>query len=83
VRLLNAYISSLINLRDEIEANDREAITDRLQDALKGRIRWFDERLAAEWFHAEGQQIDAPSFGERVNQMLFGSLIGDRPKQRK
>jgi prephenate dehydrogenase len=83
VRLLNAYISSLINLRDEIEANDREAITNRLQDALKGRIRWLNERTAAEWLQGEGQQIDAPSFGERVNQMLFGSLMGDRPKQRK
>jgi prephenate dehydrogenase len=83
VRLLNAYISSLINLRDEIEANDREAIDDRLQDALKGRIRWLDERVAAEWLNAEGQQIDAPSFGERVNQMLFGNLMTDRQKQRK
>jgi prephenate dehydrogenase len=83
VRLLNAYISSLINLRDEIEANDREAITDRLQDALKGRIRWFDERIAAEWLQAEGQSIDAPSFGERVNQMLFGGLMTDRQKQQK
>ena len=27
VRLLNAYISSLINLRDEIDASDREAVT--------------------------------------------------------
>jgi hypothetical protein len=83
VRLLNAYISSLINLRDEIEANDRDAITDRLQDALKGRIRWFDERIAAEWLQSDGQQIDAPSFGERVNQMLFGGLMTDRQKQRK
>jgi prephenate dehydrogenase len=83
VRLLNTYISSLISLRNEIEANDREAVTDRLQDALKGRIRWFDERIAAEWLQGERQEIDAPSFGERVNQMIFGSLMSDRPKPRK
>jgi prephenate dehydrogenase len=83
VRLLNAYISSLISLRDEIDANDRAAVTDRLQDALGGRIRWFDERVAAEWLKGETQPIDAPSFGERVNQMLFGGLATDRQKQRK
>ena len=83
VRLLNAYISSLISLRDEIEANNREALMDRLEDVVKGRIRWFDERLAGEWLKGETQPIDAPSFGERVNQMLFGSLMTDRPKPRK
>ena len=83
VRLLNAYISSLIMLRDDIDANDRPALTRRLESALKGRIRWFDERIAAEWLKGEGQPIDAPSFGDRVNQMLFGGLMTDRQKQRK
>ena len=75
VRLLNAYITSLIHLRDEIEANDRDALAARLADSLQGRVRWFDERTTAEWLNREGQQIDAPSFGDRVNQMLFGSLM--------
>ncbi len=83
MRLLNAYITSLINLRDEIDANDREAVTTRLEEALKGRIRWFDERIAAEWLKGAGQSIDAPSFGDRVNQMIFGGLMTDRPRQRK
>ena len=83
VRLLNAYISSLIRLRDEIDTSDRAALTDRLEDAWQGRIRWLDERAAAEWLKGEGQPIDAPSFGDRVNQMLFGSLMTDRQKPRK
>lgn len=84
VRLLNSYITSLLNMRDEIEANDREALTKRLEGAWGGRIRWFDERIEAEWLNKETQKIDAPSFGERVNQMLFGStLMTDRSKQRK
>jgi len=82
VRLLNSYISSLIRLRDEIEASDRGAITARLEEALQGRIRWFDERIAAEWLKGEAQQIDAPSFGDRVNQMLFGSMMADRTKRK-
>lgn len=83
VRLLNAYITSLINLRDEIEDNDRDAVLARLTGAWKGRVRWFDERVAAEWLKGEAQQVDAPSFGDRVNQMLFGSLLTDHQKQRK
>jgi prephenate dehydrogenase len=83
VRLLNAYITSLINLRDEIEDQDREAVLARLVEAGKGRARWFNERTAAEWLKAEGQQIEAPSFSERVNQMFFGGMAGDRAKQRK
>ena len=83
VRLLNSYITSLINLRDEIEENDREAVMTRLTDAWKGRVRWLDERTAAEWLKGEAQEIDAPSFGDRVNQMLFGSMLADRPKPRK
>lgn len=83
VRLLNAYISSLINLRDEIDTNDRDALATRLEDSLRGRIRWLDERSVADWLNREAQQIDAPSFGDRVNQMLFGAAIMDRQKQRK
>ena len=82
VRLLNSYISALIRLRDEIDASDRSAVTARLEEALQGRIRWFDERIAAEWLKGEAQQIDAPSFGDRVNQMLFGSMVADRTKRK-
>jgi prephenate dehydrogenase len=82
VRLLNAYITSLIRLRDEIDANDRESVNARLEDALQGRIRWFDERITADWLKGEAQQVDAPSFGDRVNQMLFGSMAVDRLKRK-
>ena len=82
VRLLNSYISALIRLRDDIDASDKGAVTARLEEALQGRIRWFDERIAAEWLKGEAQQIDAPSFGDRVNQMLFGSMVADRTKRK-
>ena len=83
VRLLNTYISSLINLRNEIEANDRDGLSARLEDSLQGRTRWFNERVAADWLNREAQQIDAPSFGDRLNQMLFGGIMADRQRQRK
>jgi hypothetical protein len=83
VRLLNAYVSALINLRDDIEAGDREAITVRLENALKGRERWFHGRIAGEWLKGEREQFNAPTFGERMSQMFLGSRLKDRQKQRK
>jgi len=83
VRLLNAYITALINLRDEIDEKDREAVLARLGGAWKGRVRWLEERSSAEWLKGEAQQVDAPSFSERVNQMFFGGMLTDRQKQRK
>jgi len=80
VRLLNSYIASLISLRDEIDSKDREALGKRLGNAWAGRVRWFDERLEADWLNKEGRKIDAPSFGDRINQMLFGSSIAERVK---
>jgi prephenate dehydrogenase len=83
VRLLNAYISSLINLRDDIDAGNREAITERLEHALKGRNRWLHGRIAGEWLKGEREPFNAPSFGERMSQMFLGSRFKDRQKQRK
>ena len=83
VRLLNSYITSLIQLRDEIEEGNRDALGSRLENAWAGRIRWFEERAEAEWLNREAQNIDAPSFGNRINQMLFGSALSDRTKNRK
>ena len=82
VRLLNSYITSLLQLRDDIEANDRDAVAGMLDNAWSGRTRWFEERFEAEWLNKEAQKIDAPSFGDRVNQMLFGSSLTERSKSK-
>jgi prephenate dehydrogenase len=84
VRLLNAYITSLVELRDEIEDGDRHAIGRRLQTALDGRNRWLDERARADWTdRVGGQNLEGQSMGERLSQMFFGSGMGKRDKQRK
>jgi len=82
VRLLNDYIMSLINLRDEIEASDRDALTKRLNKAWEGRIHWEGERFAADWLDMVGEKIDVPTFGKQLNQMFFGSSDRDRIKRK-
>lgn len=83
VRVLNTYISSLIDLRDEIEANDRQALLQRLDVAQKGRERWLNGRITGEWLKAEREQVNTPTFGERMSQLFLGSRFKDRQKQRK
>jgi prephenate dehydrogenase len=78
VRLLNTYITSLIQLRDEIEDQDKKALSERLESALG----WLDERLAADWVNKDAKDIDIPSVTERLNQIFFGSLVSNR-KPRK
>ena len=82
VRLLNSYISSLIQLRDDIEANDRKAVNAHLEALLKGRNRWLEERTIAQWV-GEGPQVETPSFSERMTQLFVGSTLRNRQKQRK
>jgi hypothetical protein len=54
-----------------------------LENVLKKRQRWFDERSVAEWLRGEEEKVDAPGFGERMTQMFIGSRSKDRPKPRK
>lgn len=82
VRLLNSYISSLLQIRDEIEDNNRDALGNHLDTIWSGRTHWFEERVDAEWLNKGAQKVDAPSFGDRVNQMLFGSSITNRAKSK-
>jgi prephenate dehydrogenase len=82
VRVLNTYIASLLRLREEIEENDRESLLDQLENNWRGRIRWFDERHVADWLTRDGSSTDTPSFSDRFNQMLFGSMFTER-KPRK
>jgi len=83
VRLLNAYITSLAELRDEIESGDRDALAKRLDKAWEGREHWLNQRYAADWLDMGGEKIDAPTFGKQLNQMFFGTSDRDRAKRFK
>jgi prephenate dehydrogenase len=83
VRLLNTYLTSLIQLRDAIEDDDQAALSQQLEAAAGGRIRWLNERSVAEWLQGERQKVDIPSFGDRVNQSFFGSSLTDKFKPKK
>jgi prephenate dehydrogenase len=78
VRLLNSYITSLLQLRDDIEDGDREALGQRLEKAWNGRVQWLEERTQAEWLNKETQKIEVASMGDR----LLGSALMGRNKSK-
>lgn len=82
VRLLNEYIISLIELRDEIEAEEREALAKRLDTVWEGRDDWLNDRFVADWLDRGGEKMDVPAFGKQLSRMFFGSSDRDRIKSR-
>ncbi|HKY54559.1 MAG TPA: prephenate dehydrogenase/arogenate dehydrogenase family protein [Anaerolineales bacterium] len=81
LRVLDAYMSSLQRLRDDIDRGDDHSVAEFLEDAVKAHDRWLHERTRADWQNP-GTETDSTRFGERVNQMLFGGLM-NRNKKRK
>lgn len=81
LRVLDAYMSSLQKLRDDIDQGNDDSVTEFLEDAVKARDRWLHERTRADWQNP-GTPTDSTTFGERVNHMIFGRLM-DRNKKRK
>ncbi len=82
VRVLDAYMTSLKELRDRIDEDDNESVSAFLEDAFKARTRWFDERTKANWEGLEKARADVPSVGERLGQMFMGRF-SDRSKKNK
>jgi prephenate dehydrogenase len=72
VHALDITIAALHGLRDDIESENEEGVTARLESALKGRQRWLGERLTADWENTgQSSMSDLPSMSER----LFGGFF--------
>lgn len=81
LRVLDAYMASLQKLRNDINSGEDQSVVEFIEDAVKARDRWLHERTRADWQNPD-TQTDSSTFGERVNQMIFGKLM-DRNKKRK
>ncbi len=79
MRVLNTMISSLVDLRDNIEDGNDQAVKAQLQAAHKGREEWLDDRFSATWADKKAPPVDQISLKER----LLGSLLGKSPKDKK
>ncbi len=82
VHALDVLMASLKGLRDDIEKGDEKSVVERLDQAFAARERWLDERSAAGWLKEGGDTIELPDPGVQIRQMLFGSSVFDRNKDK-
>lgn len=75
---LDAMITSLVELRYDIEDGNEKALKDRLQKAQDGRQDWLKERSAASWMEAKREPVEKISMSER----LLGTFFS-KPKDKK
>jgi prephenate dehydrogenase len=80
VRVLDVYIASLQRLRDQIEDGDSKSVAAFLEEAVKARDRWLNERTRADWQSTENPSVQ--SFGDKLSHMFLGNLM-ERTKKRK
>ncbi|NWF64715.1 MAG: prephenate dehydrogenase [Chloroflexi bacterium] len=78
IRALNAMMTALLDLREDLERQDEPSLRKRLETAQKNRAGWVAERSKADWVRMPGGNVEKPSFMET----LFGSKLGKmgRPK---
>jgi prephenate dehydrogenase len=80
VRMIESYIASLMKIRDSISNSDTEGLTTLLEDAVKSRDLWLNERTKADWAGASKDKMDSQTFGEKFNQMFLGGLFSRHKK---
>jgi len=80
VRVLDVYMASLQRLRDQIQEGDDKSVAEFLEDAVKARDRWLNERTMADWQSIENPPVQ--SFGDKLSHMFLGNIM-ERTKKRK
>jgi len=78
LRMIDQFIEELYELREAIASNDANTLQDLLDQAMKGRALWWQQRLEANWETKSGQNVSLPTGGE-----AFGRLFGFRPRKDK
>lgn len=80
LRLLNELIGELTAMREELEAEDSDAFSQRLVQAEEDRERWWQERQVAKWLTDQLANVDIREAGN-PNLQLFG--FGRPPRKPK
>lgn len=72
VRMLDAMMASLQNLRDGITAGASDDLSKRLKRAQEERALWWQQRQSGQWLAERREQIDVPAFSKRLRQAVLG-----------
>lgn len=77
IRSLNGIVTSLMDLLDDLDSENKEALMKRIESAQKGREQWLHERGKADWAHIPGERVEKISLVES----LLGSKLGKMGKK--
>jgi len=76
LRVIDSAIAALQFIRNDIDAQDGEALLGRLERARSNREKWWKERQVADWVESDGAPAaEIPD--------VFGRLFGLRRKPKK
>jgi prephenate dehydrogenase len=78
LRILGNLIANMQAILLDLQEDDREALTERLERAYSGRERWWKERQKADWAGEEMAQSEELGRASSVFGHLFG--LGNRKK---
>jgi prephenate dehydrogenase len=79
IRVINGLIAVLHNMRDDLQNQDIQSLTERLERAQTGREIWWNQRQADDWVNEEFPGTgELPKAGD-----VFGNLLGIRRKTKK
>jgi prephenate dehydrogenase len=73
VRMLDALMVELRDIRDALAENDTETLQNRITHAREGRELWWQQRVSADW--EPKSNVRMPTGGE-----MIGRLFGMKPK---
>ncbi|MCQ3938908.1 MAG: hypothetical protein DPW18_17960 [Chloroflexi bacterium] len=79
IRLLDQMTAALLELRDELENENGEALEKRLESARQGRAKWLVERGKADWTHIPNERVE----GVSIMEGLLGSKLGKMGRRGK
>jgi prephenate dehydrogenase len=72
LRVIDSLVAALQSMRQDIQQEQREMLTERLERAFTGRERWWKERQKADWAGEELPQTKEPARASNV----LGNLLG-------
>ena len=78
MRVIDNLIISLQTIRNEIENDEDETLTKRLESARSGYDEWWRQRLTSDWVGEGPQEYEAPKTSD-----YFGQLLGIRRRKDK
>jgi prephenate dehydrogenase len=74
LRVLDAFIASLTNLREAIADNSNtDLLGKRLKSAHTGRLNWWIGRSHGAWKDTSDIGVEMPTFGSQIKQTFLGN----------